>query len=317
MKTSVVLCAFNGELFLKEQLYSIIKQTVLPDEIVIVNDCSIDNTDEIVKDFQDNCNIPFTYVVNSKNLGVLKSFSLGVDLAKNEIIIFSDQDDIWLSTRIERTVKEFHIDNSLDLFFSNGAIIDSNSNILKGSLFKSFGFNFILRVLFKISYPDYVLTKKFIVTGATMAVKASFAKRHYSNGVVYLHDMYLSSIAAHLRTIKFSCDKLIQYRLHNQQSVGVISKKDSKKIYGQNLDVRKDYLAEISFLKTIQKILDLNYQRNARFVQKKVIHRSKRISIRDKSVFKRFILVQFEFLNLNYFLYSHGLKSYFRDLFLP
>ena len=40
--------------------------------------------------------------------------------------------------------------------------------------------------------------------------------------------------------------------------------KDSKKIFGQNLDVRKDYLAEISFLKTIKKVLDLNYQRNAR-----------------------------------------------------
>ena len=52
MKTSVVMATYNGEKFLKQQLDSILSQTVLPDELVIVDDCSTDRTCEILSNYK-------------------------------------------------------------------------------------------------------------------------------------------------------------------------------------------------------------------------------------------------------------------------
>ena len=69
-KISVALCTYNGELYLKEQLGSIFKQTRLPDEIIVCDDCSTDSTLKILDEFSKNSTVPFKIYVNVKNLVV-------------------------------------------------------------------------------------------------------------------------------------------------------------------------------------------------------------------------------------------------------
>lgn len=100
MKISVALCTYNGGQFLREQLLSIAAQTQPPDELVICDDGSVDATIEIVKDFASNAPFPVHLHVNSFNLGVTANFRKVVELCNEELIAFSDQDDVWLPNKL-------------------------------------------------------------------------------------------------------------------------------------------------------------------------------------------------------------------------
>lgn len=104
MKTSVVLSAYNGEKFILEQLESIRIQTVPVDEVIILDDCSTDNTAKICQDFITQHSLSHWHVeVNDKNKGFVQNFYAGFQKATGEIIFICDQDDIWRSNKVERT----------------------------------------------------------------------------------------------------------------------------------------------------------------------------------------------------------------------
>lgn len=98
---SVAMCTFNGEKYIKEQIESIINQSLVPDEIVICDDCSKDNTLNIIKETLDNWPGKVQLVVNEKNLGYRKNFEKSISLCNGDIIFLSDQDDVWNRNKIE------------------------------------------------------------------------------------------------------------------------------------------------------------------------------------------------------------------------
>ena len=93
-KISVVLCVYNGALFLKQQLDSISLQTIQPDELIISDDCSVDTTIDIAHEFKKVAKFPVTIIKNNINLGFFKNFELAASAAKYDIVFLSDQDDI-------------------------------------------------------------------------------------------------------------------------------------------------------------------------------------------------------------------------------
>ena len=113
MKTSVVLSAYNGEKFILEQLESIRIQTVPVDEVIILDDCSTDNTAKICQDFIFRHNLSHWHIeVNTQNKGFVQNFYAGFQKATGEIIFICDQDDIWQPNKVERT--KYFFKNHLD-----------------------------------------------------------------------------------------------------------------------------------------------------------------------------------------------------------
>lgn len=90
---SICMATYNGQRYIYEQLSSILSQIGLNDEIVIVDDCSSDNTLDIVKAFDDH---RIKIYINEENKGVNYSFSKAISLSKGALIFLSDQDDIWI-----------------------------------------------------------------------------------------------------------------------------------------------------------------------------------------------------------------------------
>lgn len=88
---SVIMLTYNACSIVEKALKGIYNQTFDDFELLLINDCSIDNTDEIVKANTDNRLI---YVKNDTNQGVGKSRQLGVSLAKGQYIVFADVDDV-------------------------------------------------------------------------------------------------------------------------------------------------------------------------------------------------------------------------------
>ena len=105
---SVVLATYNGERFLKQQLESYASQTVLPYELIVADDGSTDGTIDIVNNFvKKDAQFPVRIFINQTRLGYGANFLNASDFASGEVISFSDQDDIWLPNKLERSIIPF------------------------------------------------------------------------------------------------------------------------------------------------------------------------------------------------------------------
>jgi len=99
---SVALCTYNGSAFLLEQLKSIAEQTLQPEELIISDDGSQDHTLEIATQFAKQAKFKVRLHANPSNVGSTKNFERAIQLSEGDIILLSDQDDVWLPQKIEK-----------------------------------------------------------------------------------------------------------------------------------------------------------------------------------------------------------------------
>jgi glycosyltransferase involved in cell wall biosynthesis len=101
---SIVMCTYNGEPFVARQLQTICGQTYTNLEIIVVDDCSTDNTWQQINEFARRDSRIKAYR-NTVNLGIAKNFERACNLASADFIAFSDQDDLWHPEKIERLMQ--------------------------------------------------------------------------------------------------------------------------------------------------------------------------------------------------------------------
>ncbi|MEZ7866922.1 MAG: glycosyltransferase [Paludibacteraceae bacterium] len=126
IKVSVVMCTYNGEKYLREQLDSIINQTYPIHEIIIQDDCSTDGTWEIIQEYATRNN-NFRIYRNEINLSVYHNFFSAFQKVTGEYFAVSDQDDFWLPDKIKIFVEYAEKSNAL-LFYSDSIIADTELN---------------------------------------------------------------------------------------------------------------------------------------------------------------------------------------------
>lgn len=206
---SVVMATYNGEYFLKEQLDSVLAQTYDNIEIIIVDDSSVDSTLSIIESYIAKYECIKLYV-NEKNLGVAKSFERGISFAKGDFISFCDQDDFWLPNKIEILVN--NIGQNL-LIHSDAFLVDEKLNIIKNSLTSVKG-----RI--RNTFAEYLFGND--VTGCTaMISKKCIEIAMPFPDDFFMHDHYFALVASYFNKIKYIDDKLIMYRQHSSNAVGV------------------------------------------------------------------------------------------------
>lgn len=118
---SVVLALYNGQKWIYEQMNSILKQLEENDELIVVDDCSTDLGLKVVRSF----NSPRVRIIqNAANQGHVKTFVHGIENSRNEYILLSDQDDIWLDNRLA-VMRDFLGKNSVDLLVTQYSVLNS------------------------------------------------------------------------------------------------------------------------------------------------------------------------------------------------
>lgn len=126
MKASIVLSTYNGARFIEEQLESIRLQTVPVYEVIISDDCSKDNTVDIVREYIHKYSLEQSWklIQNRINKGYERNFLDGCELATGDILFFCDQDDIWIRERVEKILSVYEqnpkiqvLGSSLDVFY--------------------------------------------------------------------------------------------------------------------------------------------------------------------------------------------------------
>lgn len=121
MKASVIIATYNGSKFIEEQLNSILAQSIQPDEVVITDDGSKDDTRDIIQKYIDDhdLNESWHLYVNEKNKGYAKNFLDGAMLTTGDIVFFCDQDDIWIPDRIRKMSEVMEHNPRINLLCSN------------------------------------------------------------------------------------------------------------------------------------------------------------------------------------------------------
>jgi glycosyltransferase involved in cell wall biosynthesis len=120
---SIALATHNGEEYLAAQLESLAKQTRLPTELVIVDDCSGKRTMEAIEAFAERAPFPVRLRRNDWRLGFRDSFMRAAQLCTGDLISFCDQDDIWAPNKLATIVRCFD-DPDVLLAYHNAVLID-------------------------------------------------------------------------------------------------------------------------------------------------------------------------------------------------
>ncbi len=101
-RITVCMAAYNGSRYIEEQLRSILDQLEDGDEVIVVDDCSTDDTASRVASLDD---ARIRLVRAAANAGYVKTFERAISLATGEVVFLSDQDDIWLPGRVDVMVE--------------------------------------------------------------------------------------------------------------------------------------------------------------------------------------------------------------------
>ena len=103
MRASIVMSTYNGEAYIEEQLDSICIQLTDEDELIICDDCSTDDTVQILKQyFKVHDGISNIQIIrNEVNLGFQNNFKKAMELSTGDFVFFADQDDIWVDNKID------------------------------------------------------------------------------------------------------------------------------------------------------------------------------------------------------------------------
>jgi glycosyltransferase involved in cell wall biosynthesis len=123
-KISVVMPVYNGEKYLREAMESILRQTLADFEFIIINDGSTDDTEAIIKSYDDK---RIVYIKNEGNLGLSKSFNIGIRAARGAYIARTDADDVSLPERFEKQLGFMEAQPNVSIVGSSAILMDEES----------------------------------------------------------------------------------------------------------------------------------------------------------------------------------------------
>lgn len=129
MRISIAMTTYNGADYILEQLESLRTQNLAADEIIIIDDCSTDNTVDLIYTYIQEYQLDHWVLMrNSSNIGWRKNFRKALQSTTGDVIFLCDQDDIWHKDKISLMVEQFHKRPSMELLASNYEILDSGRN---------------------------------------------------------------------------------------------------------------------------------------------------------------------------------------------
>lgn len=222
MRVSVALCTYNGEKYIREQLISIHNQTKLVNEIIVCDDCSDDRTIEIVKEVARKNDMPVRIFVNSVNHGCRRNFEKAIQRCTGDLIFLSDQDDIWLPSKVKTIVSYFEQHPEKNFVFTDAILINQyGADCYNKTLFQVVGMDTRTQSLFDKGYTWEVLSIDCRVTGATCAFRASLLPYCLPLPYQLIHDEAIALASASQGKIGYINQCLIKYRQHDKQAIGL------------------------------------------------------------------------------------------------
>lgn len=322
VKISVAMCTYNGAEFLRAQLESIVEQSRPPDEIVICDDGSADQTKTLINDFAGSSRIPISLHSNEKNLGAVKNFERAIGLCNGDLIALSDQDDVWRKDKLQLIEAAFKKTPTAGLVFSDAEIVDDKLTPLNRRMWEEVDFNNHKRKLVAQGRALDVLITGWTVTGATMAFRSEYRKLALPipTNVPMIHDGWIALSVAAVSDVVAIDEPLVKYRQHERQQIGAPARRANAQP-ASTLDALKRRSSSTDLhntLDTLRERLSADPRefdcRNAlAFVNNYSHHLDARANLPERRL-NRVPTILRELLTWRYHDYANGFKSAAKDL---
>jgi len=220
MLIDIILSTYNGARYLPEQLESLLKQTCQTWRLIIRDDGSTDNTVEIIERYAAQFPERITYIEDRGNLGACQSFAKLLSESKAPYVMFCDQDDVWLSHKIEITLNKMlameseHGKTTPILVHTDLQVVDSNLKVLNASYWN------YRKIDPSRDRLNYLLSQN-VVTGCAMMINAALREKvNHIPKESMMHDWWLALIAAVFGRIFYISEATISYRQHGKNTLG-------------------------------------------------------------------------------------------------
>ena len=220
LKLSIALCTYNGAAFLPEQLASFISQTRLPDELVVCDDRSEDETIKLIEEFAAKSPFPVRLYENERTLGSNDNFAKAIGLCTGDIIFLSDQDDVWLPQKLAKMERLFADHPEIDGVFTDATMVDERLQPLGYTFWQSKHFNRARQKRFTEGDAAGILAERNTVAGAAFAFRARCNDGILPIPPVWTHDSWIAFYLASTARLAIVDECLNLYRQHGAQQVG-------------------------------------------------------------------------------------------------
>lgn len=270
---SVALATYNSKKYVKEQLDSIRTQSVAVDEVVIVDDCSIDGTIEYVERYINEYKLHgWKIIQHTVNKGFIRTFTDAISATSGDIIILCDHDDIWLNNKVEVIKNTFDEHSEVLALATSFKKIDGDGNEISVRQKKNHANNNLIRrsVIYnglnKMTLKDVAVYN--ISPGCTCAIRSIIKDEYLLEEHEIPHDWKVNIIAACMGGLYYLDQPTTLYRIYGANTIGlghqsVLEKR--KKLININLKekqeaekiVSKYNAAETKMMAEISKIFSL------------------------------------------------------------
>lgn len=319
LRVAVAIATWNGERYLRQQLDSIAANSRTPEEIVLVDDCSADDTVVIAEEFARRAPCAMRIKRNKERLGFNASFQRAASLADGDVVLFSDQDDVWLPHHVESLVTPFENQRDVAVVVSDSLYVDAELRPTGQTLWmvERFHRSDLRRVRSGWQFPGWVRHRA--IAGHGMAVRADLRPVLLPFGVDWMYDQWLGLTAAACGSVVIEPRPLTLHRQHDRQALGH-RRKRLWDLY------RKDpRLAATAFSRQIARWNELRNrlaahgsslrdERVIAVIDARIAFLHARRTMRLGSPIHRIVLATAELVRGGYHQYGRGMLTYARDL---
>lgn len=326
-RLSIAMCTYNGARYLQEQLDSFKSQTQMPEELVVCDDVSTDETVEIIKAFASKAPFNVRISVNKKNLGSTKNFEQVIALCEGDIIFLSDQDDVWLPDKLFEVAKILSQQPDVAGVLTNAAIVDESLNPLGFYFWQATRFSRRQQGKAMMGRLGTLVKHNPSMSGATFAFRAELRDLVLPVPAHWTHDAWIILIVAALARLVIMPEPLNLWRQHELQQLGSWTMKSFSEL--KEISYKKDifpaaHSAAKQYDSALERIEAINLtDADAVNTATKLLTRLKEKSIHfqarsemETGKIKRIPSIVNELLSMRYFRYSSGVKSAARDFFI-
>lgn len=311
---SIAMATYNGECYVREQLDSILVQTIGDWELIVCDDGSTDNTLSILRAYAKNDSRIKIYQ-NERNLGFKRNFEKAIDLCQGDYIALCDQDDIWYPNHLEVLYNQI---GNHSLSIGNSDIVNINNTYLNKRMSDTDGIHFIPEDTKLLLYREFFYANPF--QGASMLLKKDFALRCIPiPNEVHYHDTWISICACFADGLIYTYTPITRYRQHGRN----VTINNHREHGLTTIEICLDYVK-----KGINTIFNKHHSSTDRFAMDKCL--LERFTIEQGTIFERIHLfmehakvqqltwndVIFLWKNMEYITTSHSKRGFLKFLFL-
>lgn len=204
-KVSIALATLNGEPHLQQQLDSYLAQDRLPDELVVSDDGSTDATAQILSDFAASAPFEVSIHQNLARLGTAGNFTAALTMCTGDLVLLSDQDDVWFRHKLS-TLVQLHVEDPHLLYVNDVRAFETEGRWHDQSFLES------------ASIPGYGRTA--LIKGCATAIARPMLRFGLPIYGDRAHDAWFHDLARRLGS-RYVVPQVLQgYRLHPDQASG-------------------------------------------------------------------------------------------------